>query len=163
MHERIVLLLGISCLAKSQDLQCDVQGICDGSFITIDEGATYNECLVMCNRNVECNWFTYHATLGNCLLFRDCILDPSCDTCHSGQSACLNQIPECNKYGFCNGNPVAINSAASVHECLEECQAFETCNWFTYYSSSENCIMTADCTDVQGCPNCVHGEKQCQN
>ncbi len=81
------------CTSRSHfiflDLQCWVQGSCQGILIDNIAAENDNNCLEVCQETDNCLWFTYNRLDGACLLLEDCQqLDMSCDTCVSGQSVC---------------------------------------------------------------------------
>ncbi len=71
------------------DLQCWIEGNCQG--ILIDEGTTTdgNSCLHHCKANDDCLWFTFNPADDSCLLLENCqVIDDNCINCLSGQRQC---------------------------------------------------------------------------
>ena len=47
------------------------------------------ECLIACNSNDKCNFYTLEKLHDHCILYEDCdVHDESCDTCASGPKLC---------------------------------------------------------------------------
>jgi hypothetical protein len=85
------------CLSGNADCtpapaQCWIQGQCDGNMIHIEKASSPEVCLGKCQETKGCRWFTFmrnHNVEEPCVLLRDCYqLDPSCDTCTSGERRC---------------------------------------------------------------------------
>ena len=55
-----------------------------------------------------------------------------------------------------------VNSEA---ECLSQCKVTSGCNWFSFDSVRDLCLLTADCDQLQACDEdeCLHGQKECED
>ncbi len=74
------------------DLQCWVQGSCQGILVDDTASDSGNDCLEICQDTENCSWFTYDSVEGDCILLEDCQqLDTTCVTCSSGQRSCSDQ------------------------------------------------------------------------
>ncbi len=80
---------GFVCLI---DLECWIQGNCQGILIDEVTAADSNACLDFCMANDECLWFTYNPDNQECVLLEDCQeVDLDCTNCLSGQRQCSAQ------------------------------------------------------------------------
>ncbi len=71
------------------DLECWVDGLCNGVLVGETFGLDSNGCLGECQANDDCLWFTHDSDGDICLMFQDCqAFDTSCDTCLSSQTQC---------------------------------------------------------------------------
>ncbi len=74
------------------DLQCWVQGRCQGVLIDEVPVLTGNDCMDLCKADSNCLWFTYNSLDNACTLLQDCQqLDPACGSCLTGQRQCSAQ------------------------------------------------------------------------
>ena len=65
--------------------------------------------------------------------------------------------------GRCIGSYVGSQTLDDAKACLEACQANEFCGWFTYHTSDQDCLLTADCAiRDESCGDCVHGQVYCE-
>ena len=47
-----------------------------------------DSCLLACQNNAECNWYSYNPTTQICLEFKDCVVDEALNSYISGQRGC---------------------------------------------------------------------------
>ena len=142
--------------------KCFVAGRCensqhvDGSFL-IDE----IKCLDSCNLNAECNWFSFDYESMFCEEFANCSrLDTTSGLWISGESGC--DLPQCWIQGQCLGLAHDQKEVGSEDECLNLCKSDLTCSWFTYFKVPSECVLYANCPEVdETCLECVTGEKGC--
>ncbi len=59
------------------------------------------------------------------------------------------------------GTVISEDIATDVDECAEECSDLETCNWFTYNSEDQSCVLTADREVISDCSTCIYGHDGC--
>ncbi len=64
-------------------------------------------------------------------------------------------------YTRINGAEVSLDIATDVHECAEECKAVEACNWFTFDSEDQACVLTKNRESVSTCSTCTYGHTDC--
>ena len=85
----------------------------------------------------------------------------SCTDCISGEVTCSN----CGSAGLCSGVELDFSAQPDVQACADQCANFDGCEWYSYDSASEFCILTPDCDEISSScsgPNaCTHGEKSC--
>ena len=145
---------------------------------------TTTNCLRTCKSNPVCEWFTYTESAMSCVMYSDCpAIDDSCPDCHTGQKACnpgechcyiylkftcsynhphMSDTAICGVQGFCDGQIVALDTVASAKECLDMCQVYEDCGWYSYFPETDYCVLTEDCGLLdRSCIDCTAGEKQC--
>ncbi len=60
-----------------------------------------------------------------------------------------------------NGLFISGDVASDATACAEECNGLETCQWFTYESEDQSCVLTSDREFVSDCPTCTYGHKGC--
>ena len=67
--------------------------------------------------------------------------------------------------GFCFGTIVEVTESDSVNECLDLCQSYFDCEWFTYQEQIEVCQLTSDCQYVDESPqeDSVYGPRNCED
>ena len=71
----------------------------------------------------------------------------------------------CFKKGECKQSfPILGKVVDSQYYCRQECQLNTQCNWFTFYKKASYCQLFKNCDtlDVQFCPDCLTGEKDCK-
>ena len=71
---------------------CGQQGFCKG--ITVDIQVARNEdyCIKSCQKETQCNWYSFNAENNVCALQEDCPeIDRSCLSCYFGQKECTSE------------------------------------------------------------------------
>merc|ERR1712110_688809 len=64
---------------------------CEGHFIDSYSMEDVEECIVTCNENDDCNWYTLEKQHDHCILYEDCDKhDDTCETCATGPKYCAN-------------------------------------------------------------------------
>ncbi len=56
---------------------------------------------------------------------------------------------------------VSGDVTTDVNECAEDCNALDSCHWFTYNSEDQSCVLTSDRELVSDCPTCTYGHDGC--
>ncbi len=87
-----------NCLTSPQDCirdepVCFVVGDCNGQYIDTYYSPSAEDCLERCNSTDKCEWFTFDtiSVVPSCFLLSDCqYIDPSCNTCISGERRCID-------------------------------------------------------------------------
>ena len=68
---------------------------------------------------------------------------------------------QCNIQGSCEGNLIDVLTESSVLSCLESCVQYPTCQWFTFNSIDNSCLLLENCPTITECTTCTSGEKDC--
>ena len=78
---------------STTDLQCWVEGQCEGPNLDHATLTSESECLEACKKQEECAWFSYDQANGACILFTECdkLDTDDCEACWSGQRQCGNR------------------------------------------------------------------------
>ena len=117
----------------------------------------------MFQENDECQWFTFFGKLQHtCVLFANCtaIDTTNCDQCVSGEREC--QPLACFVQGQCEGLLDFGLETNSATECLDVCQSFDQCTWFTYKPEVQLCLLYQTCTTLdETCTTCISGQQGC--
>lgn len=74
---------------------CYIQGQCqDGLELDSKASFSYYQCLEQCQKDLECNFFTYDSDDNLCHLLANCTqVNPvSCPNCYSGEKDCPNEV-----------------------------------------------------------------------
>jgi hypothetical protein len=157
-------ILGPFLLTSGQELQCHVQGQCNGIVMFYSIEDDYNVCLNLCKENNEsCSWITFIEDNQECIQFLDCpIIDPQYNTSYSGQAECEPEGFVCDELGFCQGHLLMADVRNSSTDCLAFCQSEAECQWYSFFGDDGNCLLTTDCPVVdESCSDCVYGQKEC--
>jgi hypothetical protein len=143
---------------------CRGVGRCQDVAVGASSADSYSDCLKLCQGDADCHWFTFFGSNGNCVEFANCtLIDLTCADCLLGHRDCAPSETVCGESGACFGHFVASDAVQSEVECLEYCQAEASCQWYSFYRSSLNCVLTEDCPIVDdACADCTHGEKSCR-
>jgi hypothetical protein len=163
----LVLLLSSSSSSDAQSIGCGVHGECINSQF-VSYAVEYNEldCVRFCQDTEGCNYYTYHPIDQLCWAFENCAVlsNNTCIACTSGDATCDGgEDLDCNKPGRCDGTLLDSNYLhTDAQDCAYDCADLEGCNYYTFDSSLNLCILTADCPVVdQECADCVYGQKDC--
>lgn len=168
---KVVLLVSLAVLVQSNmvfSLVCDVQGGCTQSFVLSSEIVDgHDACIQYCKDDAQCQWFTYHSSSNLCSAFTECNnIDQSCTDCVSGQRDCpINNSPQCHVDGCCQGLNIDVAIKDSADHCLEFCNTYQECQWFSYKKESHLCSVFSDCPTLQHENQgiCESGEDECQD
>merc|ERR1712165_367601 len=57
---------------------------CQGHYVDAFDHVHLEDCISECNRNDECNFYTFEKTHDHCVLYEDCYSTLDCATCASG-------------------------------------------------------------------------------
>jgi len=69
--------------------ECHQQFKCKGNFVDSFTMSKLEKCIIACNSNDQCNWYTLEKMHDHCILYEDCDLhDDHCDTCATGPKLC---------------------------------------------------------------------------
>jgi hypothetical protein len=68
----------------------------------------------------------------------------------------------CYVPGECHGTLIYFMDASNQEECLRECKAETTCEWFSYRSSDNLCLILEDCQLNVTSKEFVSGERACE-
>ena len=153
-----LILFGLAGLVHAQ--QCDVPGFCQGSVVGITTVESQVECLEFCQSIPTCEWFSYKPEDGACNAFSSCpsVNTDNCGDCVSGENEC----DACFVHGECFGFFLDLTEVRDVNDCLDACQHYPGCEWFTYFEESEICYFYSTCDVLeQACMDCVSGEDEC--
>ena len=140
---------------------CHIPGECvAGFFLGGEVKASYSECLDACKSYENCQWISYYEIPQDCVYYVDCqsISSDGCIDCFTGEATCPSVV--CGQPGICQGNLVGQEKANSEQECQDICFTNEQCQWYTYYQTSSDCILTSDCLPYVTSTS-VYGEKKC--
>jgi len=87
--ENLVFLV-LSLYFVSCDQICKEEGICDTEANSVIEVNTFKECLIVCNDEEACNFFTFQADTSTCFTFSSCpaLNTSSCSSCITSQKGC---------------------------------------------------------------------------
>ena len=86
-----------SCVSGENEcssLACFVKGECLGTYIGLGDAEDENACLVTCQDNELCQWFTFYEDNGYCIEYADCDFNEGCEDCVSGQRECEEKVIE---------------------------------------------------------------------
>ena len=71
----------------------------------------------------------------------------------------------CEENGECtNSILLAFLEAKSMQECMEKCQTYETCQYGTFRSDKNLCVLFQTCINIQEnefCPSCKTSSPKC--
>ena len=112
-----------------------------------------------------CDYFTHFADEAACFSWDYCVefSNMTCIDCISGQSSCSGQVDLCGLPDLCDSVELDFSSQPTEEDCAIKCAGFDGCEWYSYDSSNQFCILTPDCQTALSCPEstCTHGEKSC--
>ena len=143
---------------------CGQPGECIGEIVALELVDNENECISACKEESLCNYWVYKSFTGQCPMYEDCpeIDSDECPSCTYGKKLCPTE-QVCGQPGKCIGGTVALELFDNENECINACKEESLCNYWVYKSSTGQCIMYEDCSqiDVDECSSCVYGEKLC--
>ncbi len=163
----IAVVLLVRPSLGQEDLLCKVPGECfEGDFNDETLAASYTQCLIYCQDDRDCTFFTYYTDTTICITFSSCpeITDDDCNDCLTGEVDCPLD-PTCNEPGECvDADFVGSTATEDADECLEECQDDRDCFWFEFDSSDNVCVLFENCPEIddRDCDTCVVGERECE-
>ena len=146
---------------------CDLEGKCEGTFISGQAGIDKEGCVENCQIITDCNFWTHDSIQSLCYLFADCpSLDESCSECVSGQRNCTQEPIDpptgCDLDGKCDGTTVNYKLTDDRDACVLFCQSNADCAFWTYDSAQTLCYLFSDCPVLdETCLACVSGEREC--
>ncbi len=157
------LAASVSVSAQEDSIGCFVQGQCQESiFLDQDLADDAYQCLSFCQATEDCSYFTYFTDTTACVAFLDCnTFDQSCDNCVSGQVDC--EALQCFVEGECQGSYLDTDLVEDAEDCLEWCTETPDCQWFTYDSDDDHCVLTTNCVEIAECDSCVTGQVECDD
>ncbi len=60
-----------------------------------------------------------------------------------------------------NGSLISTDAATDLTECAEKCNALGACNWFTFDTEDQACVLTKDRDSFADCTTCTYGHTGC--
>ena len=64
--------------------------------------------------------------------------------------------------GFkCEGHFVDSFNFTHLEECLQACNDFEECNFYTFEKANDVCVLYEDCPVTIDCETCASGAQYC--
>ena len=89
------------------------------------------------------------------------ISNPVARTIDEFSETTKSEVAHCFVDGECRGSlSVGINHPGSTNACHDYCKADPDCQYFTYYTEEDACIIFKDCITLSslGCDTCVTAE-----
>jgi hypothetical protein len=129
-----------------------------------DQCSMINQNTFSSHQDPTCTWLTYYPDTSFCHLLANCSsLDTQdCIDCLSGQHNCIPNEPACSIQGNCIGIRIHAEKSPSQEDCLQLCDSFLGCRWFSFYPSGSECILFQNCPTIdESCEDCVSGERRC--
>ena len=77
---------------ECSEITCDQSGLCQGVLVSASPSTSPNSCLLLCQLNPRCFWFTFLGMDEICLQLEDCPTLQPCWDCTSGQKACQAKV-----------------------------------------------------------------------
>ena len=88
----LLLLLAVAVIDAANPggpaRECRNPHKCKGNFVDSYKVSRLEECIVACNDNTDCRFYTLEKASGHCVLYEDCLDTIECDTCASGKKYC---------------------------------------------------------------------------
>ena len=142
------------------DGQCDLPGLCDGTFVAATLAEDKSACIHFCRETPLCSWFSLDTSTHICLALEDC---PMVDSSRTNTTSGSKDCPEftCSRSESCEGTVVSADPANNANSCLRLCQANQQCSWFTFLPDSNVCVQLQDCPNFLPCSSCVSGQQEC--
>ena len=111
----------------------------------------------------NCNFFTYYEPSSVCKLLYNCTnVDASiCSQCFTGEKYCPKYV--CSQQGqLCQGNVISDDTLTeSEDDCSAKCYYEPECNWYTYDTNINYCLLTSDCNPQPATDSHFIGQKEC--
>ena len=171
-----LLIFAVIGVAYGEDDYCHFEGVCNNQqFYYETVVKDYNECLIACKKDFDCNYFSYvEAYTYNCqFYFQDYCAEDTyyCDNkpCFSGKSTCHlfdspePELPElgCGIEGACDGTLLSEETFDSESECVDLCGGTDGCYWSTYEPATGNCRLLQTCSSFDSAVNITSNYKKC--
>ena len=114
----LVLTLTLTAgLTISYAGQCNLNGLCEGSFLDATTVENKAACIDFCRTTPGCFWYSLHTDTGICFALEDCTtLDESRVNVTSGNKDCSKY--SCNESGICHGTLIDGISTSDANSCL---------------------------------------------
>lgn len=91
--------------------------------------------------------------------------DIGTDICTCGQQECPTKTDTvCGDPQCCDGKILETHLADDANQCLEKCQDLSTCMWFTFRTTTYECLLQESCdSPFAGPGTCIRGERSCES